>query len=263
MIKTGAELAEKCKEVAKNYKTLYVMGCFGAPMTATNKKRYCNNDKYNRNPERQKLIMAASEDTFGFDCVGLIKGLLWGWCGDKTRIYGGATYCSNGVPDLGANGMITVCKNVSTDFTKIEVGEAVWMNDHIGVYIGNGLAVECTPSWNDKAQITSCNCTKSGYHRRDWTKHGKIPYIAYDGKTESVGETPVNCYVQLPVLRVGARSGYVKTVQVLLNRYNNANLSEDGYFGNGTKAAVIAYQKKRGLGADGVVGKLTWAQLLK
>lgn len=52
--------------------------------------------------------------------------------------------------------MITVCKNVSTDFSRIEVGEAVWMEGHIGVYIGDGLAVECTPCWDNKVQITAC-----------------------------------------------------------------------------------------------------------
>ncbi len=31
-ITTGAELAERCLDVARNYKTLYVMGCFGAPL---------------------------------------------------------------------------------------------------------------------------------------------------------------------------------------------------------------------------------------
>ena len=39
-IKTNIELANKVKEIATKYKTLYVMGCFGAPMTNANKKRY-------------------------------------------------------------------------------------------------------------------------------------------------------------------------------------------------------------------------------
>ena len=102
--------------------------------------------------------------------------MLWGWCGDKTRVYGGASYATNGVPDIGADSMIKVCKDVSTDFSKIEVGEAVWMEGHIGVYVGNGLAVECAPKWEDKVQITACNRSVSGYNRRNWTKHGKLPY---------------------------------------------------------------------------------------
>lgn len=180
---TNIELANKLRDIARNYKTLYVMGCFGAPMTASNKKRYTQNHSYNRQAARTAMINAASADTFGFDCVCLIKGVLWGWKGDKNAIYGGASYACNGVPDFGADTMITVCKNISTDFSKIEVGEAVWMEGHIGVYVGDGLAVECTPRWDNKVQITACNRSVSGYNRRNWTKHGRLPYVTYVQQT--------------------------------------------------------------------------------
>ena len=185
-ITTAAQLAARATDVAKNYKTLYVMGCFGAPMNAANKTRYCNNHSYNKDATRTAMIKAASADTFGFDCVCLIKGLLWGWNGDKSKTYGGAGYAVNGVPDIGADTMITKCKDISTDFSKIEVGEAVWMPGHIGIYIGGGLAVECTPKWKNCVQITACNCSKNGYNRRNWTKHGKLPYVSYAGASENV-----------------------------------------------------------------------------
>jgi len=185
-ITTGKELAAAALNVAKNYKTLYVMGCFGAPMTAANKSRYSKNNPYNMAASRKKMINAASADTYGFDCVCLIKGLLWGWCGDASKSYGGAGYAVNGVPDIGADTMITKCSGVSTDFSKLEIGEAVWMKGHIGIYIGGGLAVECTPKWKNCVQVTACNCSKSGYNRRNWTKHGKLPYVSYEGQAESV-----------------------------------------------------------------------------
>ena len=68
--------------------------------------------------------------------------------------------------------------------------------------------------------------------------------------------------IELPVLHKGCVGGYVRTVQILLNKYNNANLAEDGGFGARTEAAVIAYQSDRGLAVDGWVGAETWAQLL-
>ena len=176
---TNIELANKLKDIAKKYKTLYVMGCFGAPMTADNKKRYTQNHNYNLQPDRTAMINAASADTFGFDCVCLIKGVLWGWKGDKNAIYGGAGYACNDVPDINADSMIKVCENVTTDFSEIEVGEAVWMEGHIGVYVGDGLAVECTPHWDNKVQITACNRNVAKYNRRNWTKHGKLPYVTY------------------------------------------------------------------------------------
>ncbi len=179
---------DKLVDVAKNYKTLYVMGCFGAPMTAANKARYTKNHEYNMRAARTAMINAASADTFGFDCVNLLKGLLWGWNGDKTRVYGGATYpttadvLAGACPDIGANSMIKVCSGVSTDFSRIVPGAAVWLPGHIGVYIGGGLAVECTPAFKNKVQITAVGNIgkKAGYDTRTWTKWGKIPYVNYE-----------------------------------------------------------------------------------
>ncbi len=182
MIKTGKELAEAVKKIATDYKTLYVMGCFGAPLKAELKERYCKNCSYNKQPARTAMIKAASADTFGFDCVCLIKGALWGWNGNSSHIYGGAKYESNNVPDCDCNVMFNKCSETSTDFSKIEVGEAVWLQGHIGIYIGDGLAVECTPSWKNCVQITAVQNIgkKSGHNSRKWTKHGKLPYVTYD-----------------------------------------------------------------------------------
>lgn len=188
MIKTNTELVAKLIEVATKYKTLYVIGCFGAPMTESNKKRYINNgahNSFNAQPERRKMIESATPDTFGFDCVCLIKGLLWDWSGDKSKSYGGAKYKTNNVPDIGADSIINVCKEISTNFNKIEKGELLWTKGHVGIYIGDGLAVECTPSWKNNVQITACNCTKSGYPTRYWKKHGKLPYITYEKTTNT------------------------------------------------------------------------------
>jgi N-acetylmuramoyl-L-alanine amidase len=57
------------------------------------------------------------------------------------------------------------------------------------------------------------------------------------------------------VLRQGATGGEVKEVQRRLKLWGYYNGSVDGVFGAGTKKAVIAFQKKNGLTADGVVGK--------
>lgn len=179
---TNVELVNRAKSVTGCYKTLYVMGCFGAPMTAANKKRYRNNNSYNRQPERQALIDAASSDTFGFDCVCLIKGLLWGWLGNQNAVYGGAIYESNGVPDINADTMISRCSGVSMNFADVIPGEMLWKSGHCGIYIGNGQAVECTPAWANCVQITDvANILTTGYRpARTWTKHGRLPWVEYD-----------------------------------------------------------------------------------
>ncbi len=73
---------------------------------------------------------------------------------------------------------------------------------------------------------------------------------------------PDTCTVSLPVLQRGSNGGFVKTAQILLNAYFDAGLAVDGGFGTKTYAAVVAYQKNRGLTADGVIGRQTWRQLL-
>lgn len=181
-IKTNIELAKAVKDIATKYKTLYVMGCFGAPMNDKNKARYINSYGYNR--DHAEDIYNATADTFGFDCGCLIKGVLWGWNGDTSHVYGGASYCSNGVPDKDADQMIKLCSDVSTDFSEVEIGEMVWMSGHCGIYIGDGLVVEATPIWADGVQITACNRSISGYNRRDWTKHGKLPWVTYEKKED-------------------------------------------------------------------------------
>lgn len=72
-----------------------------------------------------------------------------------------------------------------------------------------------------------------------------------------------SCEVVLPKLSKGSNSGYVKTLQILLNKYNDAGLDEDGGFGQLTYNAVIEYQRSRSLDVDGVVGTQTWGQLFK
>jgi hypothetical protein len=265
MIKTGKELAKACVDVSKNHKTLYVAGCFGWPMTADKKQRAKNAQSYNRKKDRASKIDAATANTFGFDCVCFIKALLWGWCGDANQGYGGAKYGSNGVPDIGEDTMINVCSDVSTDFRSIQVGEVVWMPGHIGVYIGDGLAVEATPAWKDGVQITAVYNIgkKSGYNGRSWTKHGKLPYIAYEAE-KPAEKNEGECVVNIKMLSKGSKGETVKALQTLLIGYGYScgSYGADGDFGNGTDKAVKAYQKAKGLEVDGIVGANTWKKLL-
>ena len=288
MIKTASELVTACVDVAKNYKTLYVMGCFGAPMTEKNKVRYCNNHSYNKRAARTKMIQAAATDTFGFDCVNLIKGLMWGWCGDTTKTYGGASYKANDVPDVSANGMIKLCNDVTKDFSTIQPGEAVWMDGHIGVYIGDGLAVESTPAWKNCVQITAVHNIgkKPGYNGRKWTSHGKLPFIEYPEVAEDKPAFTVLEWQKAAIAdgfafpkcgadgEWGAECESVARKAIckrrLIYKYENltrlvqkaVGVSVDGKFGSNTKKFVIAYQKRNGLTADGEVGLNTWRVML-
>ncbi len=62
---------------------------------------------------------------------------------------------------------------------------------------------------------------------------------------------------KLPKLRQGMTSAYVATVQDALS------VAPTGYFGTLTLAAVKQYQADAGMAVTGVVGKPTWASLIK
>ncbi len=63
------------------------------------------------------------------------------------------------------------------------------------------------------------------------------------------------------VLRQGSTGSEVKEVQRRLKQWGYYSGTVDGVFGAATKKAVIAFQKKNGLTADGVVGKATYQAL--
>ena len=253
-IETAEQLAEACIRAA-GMKTLYVYGGFGLPLHERNRERALKSYAYNRSDARRRKIEAASADTFGFDCSGLIKGLLWGWQGELNTNYGGAIYGSNGVQDQNADAIIAGCRDVSEDFANLRVGEVVWLPGHIGVYIGDGLAVESTPKWADGVQITACNCEKTGYKSRVWQKHGCLPMIQY--------EKPVE--LMLPQLSRGAQGNGVIGLQRILHGmgYPIGNKNPlDGNFGPKVESAVRMFQQEHSLPVTGQVDEATWKQLL-
>lgn len=170
---------------ALNSKTLYVMGGWGYPLNTANKDRSQKND-WNTTPDRKSMIYQATGSTFAFDCVNLIKGILWGWSGSTSAKNGGAKYASNGVPDYSADGFIKLC-SPTTDFSKIKPGWAVWMPGHIGVYIGDGKVIECTPKWKNCVQVSYlANLGYKNGNYRLWNKCGAIPFVDYTEEVEKV-----------------------------------------------------------------------------
>ena len=190
------ELKNKLVDLVNNHATVYGYGCWGNKLTESliNAKAKQYSWWYTSSKKAQLLKMTKlGYVVWAFDCVNMIKGILWGWNGDCSKSNGGAVYASNNVPDVSANEMINLCKNVTSNFNSIEIGEAVWMNGHIGIYIGNGEVIECTPAWKNKVQITKLS-------QRKWLKHGKLPYITYQ-----TNQNPAN--TSEPFL---SKKGYLK-----------------------------------------------------
>ena len=273
MIKTNKELVVAAENAARNYKSIYVLGAFGWPMTESNKSRAMNAYSFNRKADRAAAITAAGGNTFGFDCICFIKALLWGWTGDASKEYGGAVYQSGGVPDIGEKEMLERCIDVSEDFSNILAGEYLWTDGHCGIYVGGGMAVECTYKWDDGVQETHVfNITgENGQKGRYWAKHGKLPYITYEAEDEpQAEETAKGDYtLSFRYLRKGCQGEDVSALQTMLKgrgydlgTFGPNGDGNDGDFGAATESAVRAFQADCEIAQDGIVGEDTMSLLV-
>lgn len=258
----ASELVKTAIDIATKYKTLYVMGCFGAPMSESNKQRYCNNHSYNKQPSRTEKIQNATADTFGFDCVCLFKGILWGWAGKINEVYGGAKY-QDGMPDATIKEIADSCDGISSDFSNVQAGEFLWnaTYSHCGICVGyvNGklCQVEATPGWGDGVQLFEIN------KGNKFSYHGKSKYVEYDTLSPADMTPPIN-ELTFPVRQVykGCQGEYVKPVQAILKGLGYYTGNVDGDAGAKTSAAIKAFQYAKGLDADGYFGVNSWKAFL-
>lgn len=160
--------------IYRNYTTYYGWGAIGSPATAKNKARY--------------KVPKAPDGSFIFDCSGYVyKALPLGWKGDPNRVYGGAD--PSLYPELfNCNDILKFCSDVSSDFSEIVPGEVLYMKGHVGYYIGDGLALECT-TWKNTNRVIMSNVTNvykiDGHkYQRKWLKHGKLPFLEYPAKVK-------------------------------------------------------------------------------
>lgn len=172
------DFVEKLK-FAASQPSAYMWGTFGIKITKSliqqKAKQYPS--KYSKS-RQEHLLDLSSELCWGWDCAGLIKGILWGWSADGLFPYGGGVYESNDVSDENVAGLKKDCSDLSNDFTTIVPGELLFMTGHVGVYIGDGQVVEATlGDYGDGVVYTRL----AG---RGWKEHGKLKYIEYDSEEE-------------------------------------------------------------------------------
>ncbi len=96
-----------------------------------------------------------------------------------------------------------------------------------------------------------------------YTAVTRLAELNSEGTTLGIGTVPPSA-----VLRQGSRGQDVITLQYLLDviaeYYPEIPApGQDGIFGNATRQAVIAYQRRMGLDDDGVVGASTWNSLYR
>ena len=194
---TNLEYVNELCKIFLEYPTYYAWGAFGAP---ANKK----------NKNRSKVPETVGPKNFLFDCSGFAyKALPWGWNANYNKVYGGAVYKK--IPELETSDILSLCSDVSSDFTNIEPGEILYMKGHVGIYIGEGRCIECTSKWKNGVMITGVSNTdypiKKDLNYRKWLKHGKLPFIIYN--EESNASEPEYTYAGLGegLIRIARRVG--------------------------------------------------------
>jgi peptidoglycan hydrolase-like protein with peptidoglycan-binding domain len=96
-----------------------------------------------------------------------------------------------------------------------------------------------------------------------YTAVTRLAELSSEGTNLGIGTVP-----PAAVLRQGSRGQDVITLQYLLDVISEyypdiPAVAQDGIFGAGTKQAVIAFQRRMGLAADGIVGPATWSALYR
>ena len=199
------------------------------------------------------------------DCIGGAKGYAWTNGGQAMLDAIGTDstvsnkYGANGCPDKGANSMFSWAKSKGMDWGTIDtlpeiVGLALHTDGHVGYYVGNGYAVE----WRG----FSYGSVRTKVKDRKWKYWYKLPFIQY---REAAAEIPTpQIALGSRLLKRGMVGSDVKALQELLMQLGYAlpKHGADAEFGSETEKALLAFQKKAGLEADGKYGDKTHAALM-
>lgn len=145
----------------------YWYGCFGQissrSLYESKKKQYPAQYRWPCKDNQTGVCPAKQIGVKVFDCIGLIKSYLW------TK-NGKIDY--NPEQDVSANGMLILCKNKGKIDTIPDIpGILVFMEGHVGVYIGSGYVIE--------ARGHEYGVVKTKLKARKWTNWGYCPYITY------------------------------------------------------------------------------------
>lgn len=136
--------------------------------------------------------------------------------------------------------------------------------DHVGIVEAAGSSQVTTIEGNTSSGNSGSQSNGDGVYRR-YRTYSQIAHVVrpkYDAAAAgtSAGGT---CNVTVKEVSTGSTGRAVRNLQLILNNRGYNCGTVDGDFGSKTKAAVIAFQKAQGLGADGIVGTKTWTALFK
>lgn len=174
-MKNNIGLAAFARKKAAQSNTIYVLGSFGQILTSAFLDQKCKQLPWNQQ-QRPFLSKYVDKNIQAYDCVGLIKAYLWD---DKPSNY-------NAGEDENEEMMYNRATTKGPIHTLPErEGMLVFMPGHVGVYIGNGEVVECTPN----LALGGWGVLKTKLAGRGWTSWAA--YARIENKaTEAPTATP-------------------------------------------------------------------------
>ena len=174
----------------------------------------------------------------------------------------GATYTGNMYGVFTSCGFKDVTKTVNLATGAGLIRGDVLLNTvhHVAVYCGNGKEVEASINERGGARggtpgdQTGREILIRAYRNYPWTHVLRYP------STETTTVSSSASTKVYSTVKKGSAGTLVMELQSKL-RTLGYNIVADGDFGSKTRVAVVDFQKKYGLEADGIVGPLTWAKL--
>lgn len=117
------------------------------------------------------------------DCAGLIKGYLWSETPESAPQY------AKDYPDISADQMRAQCTETGDISTLPETpGVLIFYSGHVGVYIGNGQAIE--------ARGHAYGVVQTSVKARSWRWWGKLKYLDYgENDMEYISDGTLKIYV--------------------------------------------------------------------
>lgn len=180
-------------------------------------------------------------------------------CGLSKLFYGGnkTAYCP-AVYDWGNKNKLTVAKSKGT---KGDIILFDWNKDGVADHIGFIVAKNSDGSYTTIEGNTSVTNNSNGgeVQQRTRTQSTIISIIRPKYTTTTTAKTAVT--VAMPTLKAGSKGTQTKYLQKNLNSVMSSGLTVDGIFGTQTKLAVLAFQKKYKLSADGIYGPKSYAKM--
>lgn len=150
------------------------------------------------------------------DCLGFVHTMVNGFSGNKSVPGGGAVLDSFVLMSDESTTLYKYCYDISENFADIVPGELLYMDTHVGLWVGDREpfqdgrifnTCECTPKWGGGCLLSYTDDYGIRYNHKGgasggrWYKHGKFNRVEYlPEKTEYPVADAVTPYTVLNVV---------------------------------------------------------------